>query len=394
MTCSVQTLAALVRAARSLFFAAALAACTAYDAALISGEPQGVAMVPRTDNPPAAGSGAGSGQPTEVAAAGGGSDRDAEVPPGASEVHCGDGRVTGEEKCDIGIPADAPGSCPTQCPPLAACNPRALNNSGCQAECVLLQLVCTGGDACCPGKCTAENDTDCSSHCGDGLVQPDAGETCEAESSTPCKRSDAECNDGDPCTLDKLVGSASNCNALCTHTRVTAAKGGDGCCLPDSDANSDADCKPQCGNGVREAGEDCDGTTGCSSGCKLTLQPEQQRCLERLGDAADECAKCSCMNCLDSYNACSEPADSSAARRCTAVLECARTNDCFGTACYCGDAFLCVGPNGSCRTQIEAAAGSTDSNVITVRANDPATTLGKAYMADTCRTQQCRAQCR
>lgn len=323
-----------------------------------------------------------------------GAPRDVSVPDNVVEVHCGDGLVSGEEKCDIAIAAGAPGACPTQCPPLARCNPRALNNSGCQAECVLLQLVCMGGDDCCPGNCTVQNDSDCSSHCGDGVVQPEAGETCEPESSTPCKRSDAECSDDDACTVDKLVGSASNCNAACTHTRTTEVKNDDGCCLDGSDANSDSDCKPVCGNRVRETGEDCDGTTGCNAQCKLALQEEQLRCLEKIGEAADDCAKCSCMNCQDSYMACTDAADTLAAKLCTAVLDCARKNNCFGTACYCGDSFLCAVPNGKCRVEIEAAAHSTDPNTITNSANDTTTPLGKSYAADTCRNQQCMMQCR
>ena len=367
-----------------------LAGCTAYDASLVSGPAQGIAVMPASASPAAASGAMDSGKPADVVV----SEQDADVPSSAIEVHCGDGRVTGEEKCDIGVAAGMPGACPTECPPLAACNPRALNNSGCQAECVLLQLVCMSGDGCCPGMCTDRNDSDCSSHCGDGVVQPEAGETCEVESSTPCKRSDAECNDDDPCTQDKLVGSARNCNALCTHTRMTSPLGGDGCCPDGSDANSDNDCKPACGNRVREAGEDCDGTAGCNTSCKVTLQEPQLRCLEKLGEAADDCAKCSCTNCQDSYTACSNAADASAAMRCMAILECARKNDCYGPACYCGGAFLCAPPNGKCRMEIEAAAGSTDANVINVRANDLMTPLGKAYAADTCRNQQCMVQCR
>src|SRR5207244_13429815 len=126
----------------------------------------------------------------------------------------------GDEKCDIGIPEGTPGACPKECPELAKCNPRKLNNSGCQAECVVLQLVCMSGDDCCPGNCTDKNDSDCSSSCGDGVVQSDKGETCEPESKTPCKTSDADCDDGDPCTTDKLIGSAKNCNALCMPAKI------------------------------------------------------------------------------------------------------------------------------------------------------------------------------
>ena len=383
--------------------ACAFAACSVYDARLIDSKPpQAVAMMPAAGRPAPAAGGGGAGGASGQAGAdvsdhdGGEDDRDATLPTTKIpvDVHCGDGRVTGDEKCDIGIPAGTPGSCPTSCPELAPCNPRAVNNSGCQAECVLLQMVCKAGDGCCPGNCTDKNDADCSSNCGDGKVQAEDGETCEAETATPCKKSDAECDDKDPCTADKLIGSAENCNALCTNTKITATKEGDGCCPTGSNANSDKDCTPVCGNKVREMGEDCDGTTGCSATCKLTLQADQIRCLEKLGNAGDDCAKCSCMNCAATYLGCRDGMDATMNMLCNAVLECARKQDCYGTACYCGDSLFCAAPNGLCRKEIEAAAASTDPLVINQKAGVTDNPLGSSYAADACRIQQCAQQCR
>jgi hypothetical protein len=371
-------------------------ACSVYDSELIGSSDQGVGSVPAAGTN-AAGGGGRSGDSADAGDPDGSADGpDGSLPmsPIPIDVHCGDGRVTGDEKCDIGVPDGMPGSCPKECPELAKCNPRKLNNSGCQAECVVLQLVCMSGDDCCPGNCTDKNDSDCSSSCGDGVVQTDKGETCESESNMPCKMSDAECDDGDPCTLDKLIGSAKNCNALCTPSKITTPKNDDACCPAGADANVDNDCKPMCGNKIRETGEDCDGTTGCSASCKLTLQPDQIACLEKFGTMSDECARCSCMNCASSYLACRGGADAKVNDLCNGVLECARTNDCFGSACYCGDALLCSPPGGVCKTAIEAAAGSTDQAMVSDAANNTMTTLGKAYTADTCRYQQCRQQCR
>lgn len=308
-------------------------------------------------------------------------------------THCGDGRVSGEEKCDIAITSGMPGACPTSCPDLAPCNPRALNNSGCQAECVPLQLICKSGDDCCPGNCTDKNDADCSSKCGDKIVQPEDGETCEPGTDKPCKKSDAECNDNDACTKDKLIGNPENCNALCTHERITDAKAGDGCCPPGANLNTDADCKAVCGNKVRETGEDCDGTTGCSAQCKLTLQPDQIACLEKFGNKGDDCAKCSCMNCAASYLACIDGMDAMANMQCNTVLTCARQKGCFGFACVCGD-ILCIDQNGECKAEVLAAAGTMDPSTALMRGQDPTTTVGKAYTADTCRMNQCQQQCR
>jgi hypothetical protein len=226
------------------------------------------------------------------------------------------------------------------------------------------------------------------------VIESELGETCEPGSATPCKRTDADCDDQDACTADKLVGSPNNCNAQCTHTRLTRPQDGDGCCLPGSNANTDSDCKPACGNGVRETGEACDRTTGCGADCKLTLQPNQILCLDQLGEGADDCAKCSCANCVDSYVPCVAGQDALTSRQCATILECARKKACFGSACYCGDSLLCALPNGPCRAEIEAAAGSADPNVIRTLTADATSVLGKSYAADTCRTQQCATQCR
>lgn len=306
---------------------------------------------------------------------------------------CGDGRVSGPEKCDTAIHAETPGACPTECRALKDCAPRELNGSACQAECVLLELVCTGGDGCCPGKCNASNDADCSSSCGDGIIDINTGETCEPETSMPCVQDVGECDDGDPCTLDALVGSADNCNAACTNTLRDEPLNDDGCCGEQANANVDSDCQPSCGNGVREAGEECDGETGCDANCRPQMTEEQRTCLERLGE--DECAKCSCTNCTERSLACHASRDERANELCGAVLHCSRANNCFGDACYCGESCLAAdGMEGVCQREIEAAANSTDPLLVLLARTDPASPLGRAYNADECRVQQCGDVCR
>jgi hypothetical protein len=371
-------------------------ACSVYDAELIGSTPQGVGSKPSAGSGSSRDGSSGS-DAVDAGTPDSGEEIDGSKLPTSSipiDVHCGDGRVTGDEKCDIGIPKGVAGACPTECPELAPCNPRALNNSGCQAECVLLQMVCMPGDGCCPGNCTDKNDSDCSSKCGDKIIQEEDGETCEAESEKPCKKSDAECDDNDACTVDKLIGSYKNCNALCMNTRIMTPKNDDGCCPTGLDANADNDCKPVCGNKIPEPGEDCDGTTGCSASCKLTLQPDQIECLEKFGNMGDACAKCWCTNCATTYLACIDSDDAASNMKCGAVLDCARKNSCYDTTCYCGDAPFCSPPNGKCLTEIEMAAGSTDLSAINDAKGNRMNPLGKAYTADTCRVQQCASQCR
>src|SRR4051794_40525265 len=221
-----------------LYFA--LSSCSSYDPSLLVA-PDVAAPVPMPD--------AGGGTGGQVADAG------LVVDSGRPMARCGDGLLNGDEKCDIAIAKDKPGACPTECAAAAECAPRAVSGAQCNAECVVLQPTCKTGDGCCSGNCTTDNDGDCSSSCGDGIVQSDKGETCDPGSAdsdagggaTPCKTL-ADCNDDKVCTMDVLVGSAQKCNTDCSHVEIAEPKSGDGCCPPNADANADSDCKANCGN--------------------------------------------------------------------------------------------------------------------------------------------------
>jgi cysteine-rich repeat protein len=198
-------------------------------------------------------------------------------PPGANAgsdhdcaALCGNSVVEAGETCD---PKD---SCPSSatCTSGNACLKPLVSGAAasCTATCTLEPISdCKTGDGCCPAGCSRKDDGDCSPSCGDGLVDPAAGETCEPNSATqPCPSS---CDDQQLCTVDAATGSASNCNSACTHTPITAPKRGDGCCPFGANANDDPDCSPSCGNGAIEAGELCDGSCPASASSCNDNQP-------------------------------------------------------------------------------------------------------------------------
>jgi len=75
------------------------------------------------------------------------------------------------------------------------------------------------------------------------------------------------CDDRDACTRDVLL-NAGTCLARCTFTGIEPGHS-DGCCPDAANNNNDADCEPVCGNGVVEAGEECDPPSAtCDASCQ------------------------------------------------------------------------------------------------------------------------------
>ena len=184
------------------------------------------------------------------------------------EADCGNGVVEAGETCEpaAGI------ACPTACNDSNTCTVDALVGSAatCDARCEYTAItMCTAGDLCCASGCTAGTDTDCSSTCGNMLIEPP--ETCDNGSAVPCPTA---CDDGDACTADALVGTAAMCNVMCSTTPITAcAMAADGCCPSGCNQTNDGDCEALCGNRVVEAGEDCDdGNMVATDGCDMCMR--------------------------------------------------------------------------------------------------------------------------
>jgi hypothetical protein len=207
---------------------------------------------------------------------------------------CGNGVIEGTEVCD--------GNCPTACP-AQGCNLFTLSGTGCSARCAAAGTItaCANGDGCCPSGCNANNDNNCSSSCGNRIVE--APEVCDGNCPTSCP--------AQGCQLRALSGSATTCNAQCVNgATITSCASNDGCCPTGCNANNDNNCTPSCGNGIVETGELCDGScpTACPQmGCQLysltgtactracTAAGTQTQCLA----AADGCCPAGCSAATD-----------------------------------------------------------------------------------------------
>lgn len=275
---------------------------------------------------------------------------------------CGNGLVDPGEACDPAI-FSGPGSCPAECGGGSACAPLVLSGSAadCTAVCHATPVAaCQNGDGCCPAGCTAAHDADCGApgSCGNGVL--DAAEACDPAIPSGAGACPTDCNDGNVCTADRVVGSASACTAACANSAITSCRSGDGCCPSGCTFARDADC-PGCGNGVLEGSEICDGN--CPTGCD-----DSDACtVDTLTGSASGCnVQChhqpvaACVpgdGCCPS--GCTSPSDTDCAAT-TCSPACRAGQHCVGTSCVAdapGIGSPCTadtecGANGVCVTQL------------------------------------------
>ena len=210
---------------------------------------------------------------------------------------CGNGLLEAGENCDTKI-TTGPGVCPTKadCDDKDVCTEDTVAGFGCAAKCdnKALKASLTMQDSCCPQGASSLTDVDCKASCGNGVLE--AGETCDPKISSgagvcPVK---ADCDDNDVCTKDSLTGGA--CTLKCDNTKLTAnPTTADSCCPQGETSLTDIDCKAACGNGVLEAGEDCDTKITSGKGkCPATAADcdDQDKCTEDKVTGADCATKC------------------------------------------------------------------------------------------------------
>jgi hypothetical protein len=154
---------------------------------------------------------------------------------------CGNGIVEPTETCDRGITAGHAGACSASCSDSDPCTLDFASGSaeGCSRVCSHVHITaCGGGDQCCAPGCAPDTDGDCAAVCGNGQVQE--RETCDPPSTCPTSCA----SDGDPCTVDQLIGSSASCNAACAHVPILRCSGmqRDGCCPTECGPISDSDC--------------------------------------------------------------------------------------------------------------------------------------------------------
>jgi len=125
---------------------------------------------------------------------------------------CGDGLVSGNERCDTGIPSGQPGACPETCSSADPCALETVRAAGtCLAFCDVTGVITNpiDGDGCCPTGANAVMDDDCLPVCGNAV--------CEQNEETTCVEDcicgdDADCDDNYGCTQN--VCSAGTCQYL------------------------------------------------------------------------------------------------------------------------------------------------------------------------------------
>jgi fibro-slime domain-containing protein len=204
---------------------------------------------------------------------------------------CGDGYVAGPEQCDQGnlnvLPtANTYGKCTTECKLGPYCGDKGLTSppETCDNGLNLDAYTSTLPTATqCAPLCVAP------AYCGDHLVQ---------------KGNNEECDDGTANNQNTYGHCQTNCKlgARCGDGKITNGEAcDDGANNGGPSSSCDAFCKKKCGNGTKDAGEDCDASTGVdASACDSTCH---YKCGNGQPDPGEQCDDGDAAN-IGSYGGC------------------------------------------------------------------------------------------
>ncbi len=286
------------------------------------------------------------------------------------------------------------------------------------------KLTLTVSDATCP--VTREVEVTCvSDSCGNNIKEPTLGEECDGTDTPAGQTCNANCRivpncgnniveSGEGCDPPNMgpPPAANTCDAACQGVAIVCGNNiiqmGEQCDPPVTNQCT-ATCQnfmATCGDGVvNQASEECDlgaqngqAGSGCSSTCTIVLSPCEQ-CEKDAQTHADSNIRSAC-----------DPTKSGCTlltgmdkTLCLDLVDCMRMTGCPVNAtgdsqiCYCGTAsdIGCLGgsANGVCKAKVEAAAKSTDPEVIANGFTDPSLPLGRAANLMVCDSKACMTAC-
>lgn len=302
---------------------------------------------------------------------------------------CGNGHVEGRERCDIAIAQGEPGACPDGCPMRDGCVAEELAGQRCGARCTPIEITeRVAGDGCCPSGATPDTDSDCSAHCGDGVLEQ--AETCDPPESCPTR---ASCSTTKACMTAHLTGAAETCSARCQELPIEVCESGDACCPKGCTAAEDDDCteqappKPSPDAGTAEPGTE----PVCMDGQQCNDDKAARECASV--HSGTRCHTCDCAYCAADVASCERVTKETGG--CSRLVECALKNQCQGIECLCGtNVTTCQSrPLGPCLGEIREIAGTRDYFEIVWIASTPGTPLAVAMNLVQCRADHCAQTC-
>ncbi|HEY2735595.1 MAG TPA: hypothetical protein VGI70_16475 [Polyangiales bacterium] len=300
----------------------------------------------------------------------------------ADQHSCGDGVVDPGEHCDIAIEQGEVGACPDGCSGRDGCVEQRMIGRGCDAHCEAVEIErAIPNDGCCPRGASPAIDPDCSSTCGNGVIEP--GEHCDPPET--CVVAEA-CASTDVCMRSEYSGDPAHCTASCDVRPVESCVSGDGCCPPGCNAAHDSDCP--------HAAPPSIDPNACDGGCvPVDAGMADADCSSAHHGGA--CEACDCERCQDATLTCSGAGGSDGAL-CDAVVACAAQAHCTGLDCYCGaiqNASCAKLPLGPCVKPLRQAAGSDNVYEIITLGLLGSGTIGRALALLNCRMTSCASEC-